>query len=78
MRTEVVTDERAIELSEWSHVELALYARGLEMDRRQLIELVQLVKRELTGLHRQDDTTPHVRKTIEGILIALQIHPSCG
>ena len=71
VRTDIVKSDRAIELSEWSHVELALYARGLEIDRRQLIALVQFVKQELADLHRQDGMPARAAAKIEQLMIAL-------
>ena len=74
-KTDPVKTDRTIERSQWNHVELALYARALEIDRKQLIELVQLLRRELASLHAAGEMPATVADAIRQLLRVLEEHP---
>ena len=60
-------NDRAIELSEKGHVELVLYARGLELERDRLLQLARSVQERLAALTRTTEVSPQVREAIHDI-----------
>jgi hypothetical protein len=64
-------NDRAIELSERSHVELVLYARGLEIEREQLLGMLWQMEGRLTELARRETLPADARNAIERLLSVL-------
>jgi hypothetical protein len=55
-------NDRAIELSLKRHVELVLYARGLEIERDRLLHVIREAHERLAGVTRTSEMTPELRK----------------
>ena len=64
-------NDRAIELSERGHVELVLYARGLELERDRLLQLIRSVQERLAALMKTTEAPPQVREAVEDLLKTL-------
>jgi hypothetical protein len=64
-------NDRAIELSERSHVELVLYARGLEMEREELLGMLRQMGGTLAELARREMLSREARYTLERLLSVL-------
>jgi hypothetical protein len=58
-------NERAIELSEKSHVELVLYARGLEVERDRLLKVIRSAQQRLTAATETPALSPQQREALE-------------
>jgi hypothetical protein len=50
-------NDRAIELSEKHHVELVLYARGLEIERERLLGHVRAARQNLTAIAERTEVS---------------------
>lgn len=64
-------NDRAIELSERRHVELVLYARGLELERDRMLQLIRSVQEPLAALMKTTKAPPQVREAVEELLKSL-------
>jgi hypothetical protein len=64
-------NDRAIALSERRHVELVLYARGLELERDRLLELIRSVHERLAALMKTTEGPLQVREAVEELLKTL-------
>jgi hypothetical protein len=64
-------NDRAIELSERSHVELVLYARGLEMEREELLRMLRQMEGTLRELVRRETLPLDARSAVERLLSVL-------
>ena len=64
-------NDRAIALSERGHVELVLYARGLELERDRLLQLIRSVQERLAALMKTTEAPPQVREAVEDLLKTL-------
>jgi hypothetical protein len=65
-------NDRAIELSEKGHVEVALYARGLELERDRLLKLIRVAQAQLAALERIDGIPRDLRESLHGLTKTLQ------
>jgi hypothetical protein len=65
------SNDRAIELSERSHVELVLYARGLEIEREELLSMLRQLEGTLAELARREMLAADARNAIERLLSVL-------
>jgi hypothetical protein len=68
-------NDRAIELSERSHVELVLYARGLEIECERLLGMLRQMEGRLTELARLETLSSDARNAIEQLLSVLPKRP---
>jgi hypothetical protein len=68
-------NDRAIELSGKSHVELALYARGLEIERNHLADVLERVRDVLRSLAAIPTASPNIREQVHGLLTLVEERP---
>lgn len=61
-------NDRAIELSQKGHIELALYARGLEIERDYLVDAIRNARDRLTSLAHDRGIQLGARKQVETVL----------
>jgi len=52
-------------------VELVLYARGLELERDRLLQLIRSVQERLAALMKTTEAPPQVREAVEDLLKTL-------
>ena len=65
-------NDRAIELSEKRHVELVLYARGLEVERDRLLELIRAAQGRLTIVTKTSEMSAPAREAIQQVVRMLR------
>jgi hypothetical protein len=65
-------NDRAIELSERGHVELVLYARGLELERAELLQTIRSARERLRTLARTTQISGQVREALQELLKTLE------
>jgi hypothetical protein len=65
-------NDRAIELSERSHVEIVLYARGLELERDRLLQLIRSVHEQLGALVKTAGVSPQMRGALQRLAKTLE------
>jgi hypothetical protein len=65
-------NDRAIALSEKGHVELVLYARGLELERDRLLEVIRGVQERLAALTKTRGVSPQVHEGIQELVNTLE------
>ena len=61
-------NERAIELSEKTHIELVLYASGVEFERDRLLEVLRDAREKLAAIMKTGALSPDVREGCEQVL----------
>ena len=60
-------NDRAIELSEKRHIELVLYARGLEVERDRLRKDIRTAQQRLKAVTETAGLSPQQRETLEQV-----------
>jgi hypothetical protein len=65
-------NDRAIELSCRRHVELALYARGLEIECERLLGHVRAARQDLTTIARTTDMSEQQREALRHVVSVLE------